>query len=50
MRKGSLSINKVGIIVLGVLTIALVFAATQGWFDSLTQGFIENVEYPTTGN
>jgi len=47
MRKGAMSINKVGVIVLGIATVALVYAAYSGYFDQLISGFIGSVEYPS---
>lgn len=45
-RVGGLPIQKVGAILLGLMVVALVFAATQGMFDSTTSNFMSGIDWP----
>lgn len=46
-RIGGMPIRKVGAILLGIMVVALVFAATSGMFESSTQSFMDGIVYPS---
>jgi hypothetical protein len=46
MRKGALSVRTAAMIILGLMTVATIYLAVTGWFDSLISGFVGGVEFP----
>lgn len=44
--KGMVSIHYVMVAIAGIVAVALVLAAAQGWFDTLLGDFAGSVSYP----
>jgi hypothetical protein len=45
--KGALSVRTAALIILGLLTVATVYAGVSGWFDQLIGDFAAGVTFPS---